>query len=420
VPEPPAVGEPLRDPAELAELATHPGLCATCVHLRLLRSPRSTFARCAKAERDARFPRYPRLPVVACAGHRPVAREEAPAPPPMIGGAGSAVTEAATGAAAVLHVTNGDEAVTRFREGGIGGEHLPWRDVLHDGPVPMTSTLEELSEIRSRSIAAFSWGAYAELRAAFARRDAALRRCGEHEEIVLWFEHDLYDQLQLLQLLAWFARHGSGGARLSLVQVGDWPAGAKDRGPFHGLGQLHGDEMRSLLPSRRPVTMRQLRLAAAAWADFCAPTPQALAARAAMPSDDLPYLAPALRRLLEEYPSTRDGLARNERQVLRAVAVGAREPRAIYLRSSAEEGCPWGDASVFLRIDGLANALVPALARTPAGYELTPLGRRLLAGEADWVRESGGIDRWLGGVHLEGTAVRWRWDPERETVVEVA
>jgi hypothetical protein len=355
---------------------------------------------------------------VACAGHRPVAREEAPAPPPMIGGASRAAAETTAGTAKVLHITNGDEVLTRFREGGIGGEHLAWRDVLHDGPVPMTSTLEELSEVRARSLAAFSWGAYAELRAAFARRDAALRRCGEHEEVVLWFEHDLYDQLQLLQLLAWFARHGSGGARLSLVHVGDWPAGAKDRGPFHGLGQLDGAELRALLPPRRPVTMRQLRLAAAVWAEFCAPTPEALAARARTPHDDLPYLAPALRRLLEEYPSTRDGLARNERQVLRAVTAGARQPEAIYLRSSADEDCPWGDSSVFLRIDGLANALVPALERTPAGYELTPFGRRLLAGEADWVRESGGIDRWVGGVHLHGTTVRWRWDAERETVVE--
>jgi hypothetical protein len=55
----------------LDELPVHPGLCAACRHLRLLRSPRSTFARCALAEVDPRFPRYPRLPVVACAGYSP-------------------------------------------------------------------------------------------------------------------------------------------------------------------------------------------------------------------------------------------------------------------------------------------------------------------------------------------------------------
>jgi hypothetical protein len=402
-PGPPAIGEPLRDSAELAELATHPGLCATCVHLRLLRSPRSTFARCAKAERDPAFPRYPRLPVVACAGHRPAPREEAPAPPRM---ADVAVTAAPAGA--MLHVTNGDAVLAGFRAGGIGGEQLAWRDVLHDGPVPMTATLEELSEVRARALAAFGWGAYAELRAAFARRDAALARCGEHEEVVLWFEHDLYDQLQLAQLLDWFAQHGTGGARLSLIEIGSFPGVV----PFHGLGQLDGAQLRELLPRRQPVTMRQLRAAAAAWRDLRAADPLPLAARAKTPQEELPFLAPALRRFCEEYPSTRDGLARSERQVLRAVAAGARQPESIYERSREDEECPWGDASVFLRLDALATATAPALSRGPLGYELTPLGERLLAGDADWVREGGGLDRWLGGAHLQGTAVSWRWNED--------
>jgi hypothetical protein len=55
--------------SRLDALPLHPGLCATCVHLHLVRSPRSTFVRCAMAEVDPRFPRYPRLPVVACAGY---------------------------------------------------------------------------------------------------------------------------------------------------------------------------------------------------------------------------------------------------------------------------------------------------------------------------------------------------------------
>ena len=414
-PGPPAIGEPLRDAAELTELGTHPGLCATCVHLRLLRSPRSTFARCAKAERDPAFPRYPRLPVVACAGHRPAPREEAPAPPRM---ADVAVADA--GPAAVLHITNGDTVLAGFRAGGIGGEHLAWRDVLHDGPVPMTATLEELSEVRSRALAAFVWGAYPELRAAFARRDAALARRGEHAEVVLWFEHDLYDQLQLLQLLDWFAQHGTGGAKLSLIEIGSFPglSVAPARGApagveeFHGLGQLDGDQLRELLPLRQPVTMRQLRTAAAVWRDFRAADPLPLAVWAKTPQEELPFLAPALRRFCEEYPSTRDGLARSERQVLRAVAGGERQPDSIYERSRRDEECPWGDASVFLRLEGLAAAVLPALVRGPRGYELTSLGERLLAGDADWVRESGGVDRWLGGVHLLGTAVRWRWNDD--------
>jgi|GEM_PF-984874 len=58
------------DPSALARLSIDPGLCATCVHLRLLSSPRSIFVRCGKAEEDPAFSRYPPLPVRVCPGYR--------------------------------------------------------------------------------------------------------------------------------------------------------------------------------------------------------------------------------------------------------------------------------------------------------------------------------------------------------------
>ncbi len=54
-----------------ARLPAPAGLCATCVHLRLVTSPRSVFVRCGLADTDPRFPRYPPLPVRACDGHEP-------------------------------------------------------------------------------------------------------------------------------------------------------------------------------------------------------------------------------------------------------------------------------------------------------------------------------------------------------------
>jgi hypothetical protein len=48
------------------------GLCASCRHLQVLRSKRSTFVRCGLAEHDPRFERYPPLPIRLCPGHEPV------------------------------------------------------------------------------------------------------------------------------------------------------------------------------------------------------------------------------------------------------------------------------------------------------------------------------------------------------------
>jgi hypothetical protein len=53
------------------------GLCAECVHQRIVRSARgSSFVLCGLSAEDPRFPKYPRLPVVRCAGY---AAAEAPA-----------------------------------------------------------------------------------------------------------------------------------------------------------------------------------------------------------------------------------------------------------------------------------------------------------------------------------------------------
>jgi hypothetical protein len=59
--------------AALNRLGADPGLCAHCLHARLVASRRSVFLRCGVADADPRFARYPRLPVNACDGFSPVA-----------------------------------------------------------------------------------------------------------------------------------------------------------------------------------------------------------------------------------------------------------------------------------------------------------------------------------------------------------
>jgi hypothetical protein len=48
---------------------------------------------------------------------------------------------------------------------------------------------------------------------------------------------------------------------------------------------------------------------------------------------------------------------------------------------------------------------------------LTDTGRAVLAGELDRVSHCG-IDRWLGGVHLQGRCMTWRWNPDKQRIVQ--
>lgn len=57
------------EPATHRAIPATAGLCARCVHSRLILSGRgSRFVLCELSKTDPAFPRYPRLPVVACAG----------------------------------------------------------------------------------------------------------------------------------------------------------------------------------------------------------------------------------------------------------------------------------------------------------------------------------------------------------------
>src|ERR1043166_7065379 len=102
----------------------------------------------------------------------------------------------------MLHVTNGDSAAELIRRTGIAGQVIPWRDVLHEGPVPAGLSLEAMSDLRARFLASGNGAALPQLLRDFGARDAALRAA---RQVVLWFEHDLYDQLQLIQILATLA-----------------------------------------------------------------------------------------------------------------------------------------------------------------------------------------------------------------------
>ena len=241
----------------------------------------------------------------------------------------------------MLHITNGDCAVAVLQAAGMRGEIVPWRDVLHEGPVRADLPLEALSAERARFIAEAGWAPLDDVARSFQERDQAFRRADEHDEIVLWFEHDLYDQLQLIQVLDGLY----GQARVCIVCEAEY------------LGPMAPDRAAELFALRSPVTKRHYNEARAAWTAFRAPDPLGIATE----SRALPFLAAAMRRHLEEYPWTTDGLSRLQRDL------DAKED-PVFLGDTVRE---W---------------------------------LRKRRDEGRW------LPRWLGGV-LVTAASPWRWDP---------
>ena len=303
-------------------------------------------------------------------------------------------------------MTNGDAIVPEIEAVAPDDPVLPWRDILHEGPVPGGVDDSTLRSERAAFLARHGWGDGVVLLELFERRDRKLVRAAEQGEIWLWFEDDLYDQLQLIQILAMLARNVPAEATQRLLEV----SRDADR-------EVTGE---------RAVDDAARRAAREAWAAFRSSDPRKLMA---IDPPELPDVGPAMHRLAQELPWTRDGLSRTERIALSAVADGADNPIDMFRALQAAEERPFmGDYWAWNTLHRLGagerpllNAPVPPAPEITTEfasqtYEVTDTGRDVLAARADHA-ELNGIDRWIGGVHLRGRQPAWRWDPIGQEVL---
>jgi hypothetical protein len=327
-----------------------------------------------------------------------------------------------------LHIANGTSTTDTIHAAGIPGSTSIWADPLHEGPVPARLTDEELLDVRARHLAGNdrSGVALAETIAELKRWRQAIDDRASYDDLVLWYEHDLFDQLNLIQLLTRIGQEPAvDHRRVSLICIDRFPGHPR----FKGLGELSALELESLLETRQPVSAGQYELAARAWDAFRADDPLALDQLLETDTSALPFLASSLRRHLEEFPWTRDGLSRTERRIMQLARPGSIDiRRAFQLMHDDESAFYIGDSSfwqIVTELESATPALVSVAAteagpgRLPSGtIALTDAGRSILGGHADRISQCG-IDRWLGGVHLVEAQPNWRWDPERGRIAQL-
>lgn len=332
----------------------------------------------------------------------------------------------------ILHVLNGDTTAAALARSALPGTHLPFREALATGPAPAEVGGEEWRARRAAHLAAECRGSAPAIAARLERQDEELGSCREHDEVVLWFEPDLFcqaNQLYVLDRLAGStaagdvaaARGGGGGhpgatPLLSLVE----PSGGAG-GPERPYSTLEPRDLARLYERRRPVGDAELGLARRAWHAWRSPDPTALEAVVAGDTSPLPHLAEALLLHLARFPSTRNGLGRVENAVLQLLAAGATQFAPLFRAFCHEQpGYGLGDLQVLAVLDRLATAPEPLVVRengaAPERYRLTDAGRRALQGEWDTV-EAGHLDLWLGGVHLHPAGPVWRWDEQRSALL---
>lgn len=319
----------------------------------------------------------------------------------------------------MLHIHNGDASAEKAKQSSLPGEHFAFREALVDGPAP-SGLYEDEWHIRATHLAECYDMPLERVEDELLAQQQKLATVNDHDETVLWFEHDLFCQVHLIYLLNWFAQHKVQPGKLSLICIGEFSGRPK----FRGLGELTPDELASLFPGRKRITGNQMNLATAAWSAYSADTPTHIEVFLENDTKILPFLDPALRAHLQRFPSTKNGLGLVESTLLKLLQSGPRTFADLFAQfGESHPVYGFGDAQVWMALKRMIEARQPALQlkgatagltmtaeiRPSAEFQITELGETVAEGTQDYVKLNG-IDLWLGGVHLEGDHAAWRWD----------
>lgn len=305
--------------------------------------------------------------------------------------------------ASLINIHNGDAMLVYAKREGFPGEHIAFRESLVSGPVVPSS---DWLSMRARFLA----GAFREevLRASNSlfEQEQALSAAAGQDEIVLWFEHDLFCLVNFLYLLNRFRDRN-----VSFVWCSD------------ALALRDAADLQLLFESRTPATPAVFDIAARAWGAYTSADPRLLNDVLTSAPNDLPFLGDGLRLHASRFPSVRNGLGSVENRLLTLIAGGAIDFASLFpLFDEKRPRFGFGDAQVLYALRYLASRPVPVITMSEANevppkatFALTPAGQNVLDGKVDDTTVND-PDFWLGGVHLTKENL-WRWDEARGEIL---
>lgn len=328
----------------------------------------------------------------------------------------------------MLHIVNGDSVGNMLKQGIVQGDVLVWREIYSAGPNIENHGGDQERAFRAKTLEQSMGIPSAEYIAACAEQEGKLRSFSRYEEVVLWFEHDLFDQSMLAYLLHWFKGQRLGKTRLSLLCIGEFPGIEL----FHGLGQLTPEQLSTLNGTWRSIGAEELELGSELWQAYTAADPEQMAdllelKKEQLASSALPFAYTAFQAHLSRLPSVENGLGIVEQRTLLKLCSGADTPMKLFRQVTDElHMLGMGDLEYWLYLREMVQGSNPLLqiegVRAADNWDfrqlpdfltrkvtVTTLGGQVLEGTADRVAAQG-IDVWYGGLHLHGRSVPWRWD----------
>ncbi|MCG5644249.1 DUF1835 domain-containing protein [Flavobacteriaceae bacterium LSUCC0859] len=216
---------------------------------------------------------------------------------------------------AALHITNGDAFTSYFKVLKIPGTVITWREMLCEGKTLHTVGSEEFWRERFDYLSKN----YKVTKKSFI--DLTLKEyrqlCNQkkQEEIVLWFESDLFCQINMLGVLSWLKTH----RKYAQISVVSNALSLSDKSA-KGFCELAKDTLLEMYASRVYLNQDDIEFADYAWQLYCSDNPIRIAQLSDFENFNFPYLKSAFQLHLQRFPSLKNGLNTPENKVLQLVS----------------------------------------------------------------------------------------------------
>lgn len=212
-----------------------------------------------------------------------------------------------------LHITNGDGFLKSIRELGLPGEIIVWREMLCEGPTLTTLDTEEFFNLRRNFLSKTYNIPSEDYDSQFIEELNKLTMANAYEEVVLWFEFDLFSHINMLAVINHLLENKKHFPVFLVCSKR-----LENEKEFTPLSQLPLKHLKNHYEARIPLDRDDLETAALLWQLYNGNNPQKLIALIKKKTN-FEYLSSCIRAHIERFPNAVTGLNSLERNVLKLI-----------------------------------------------------------------------------------------------------
>ncbi len=289
----------------------------------------------------------------------------------------------------LLHITNGDIFTSRLKSLELKGDIITWREMLCEGKTLCNVGSESFWKTRFEFLnknykVSKSWFVEKTL-----KEYRSLCNHKQQDQIVLWFEYDLFCQINMLAVLSWLKTHRRH-AEISLVCSGK----EDETNKMYSLNELSDERLKSLYDNKITLSQDDIEFADYVWQLYCSDNPMRLENVITHNAFQFKYLSDALKAHLKRYPTIKNGLNVLENKVLLTAENENIESRPELLKELLSDQGYYGFG------DTQYNRIITSLRPLFSSFnpvKLTKKGKEVLNSKVNYYSQIRDNQQYLGG-----------------------